>query len=198
MKEQNENNQTPEKKKKGFFAKYWWVILIACIICIAVIYYAFVAGLLCGSTQPDSFGKDHPIPASMNYDIPKEENAPLEPVIDTLLGDNNLQVWNGIQGGIYNYSFFYPALPDGEVFLRCFEATENVELSASRIRTASSVEVKNHTDFGQIVDMQQFTIYEGDWEEYYAARIEVWHKNASTGEETKLTEKTYRVEGWMR
>ena len=34
--------------------------------------------------------------------------------------------------------------------------------------------------------------------DFYAARIEVWHKDAATGEETKLCEKTYRVEGWMR
>lgn len=45
---------------------------------------------------------------------------------------------------------------------------------------------------------KRFTIYEGDWGDYYAARIEVWHKDAATGEETKLCEKTYRVEGWMR
>ena len=45
---------------------------------------------------------------------------------------------------------------------------------------------------------QRFTIYEGDWEYYYIARIEVWHKNAISGKETKFTEKNYRVEGWMR
>ena len=44
----------------------------------------------------------------------------------------------------------------------------------------------------------EFTIYEGDWEDYYAARIEVWHKDASTQKETKLLEKVYRVDGWMR
>ena len=33
---------------------------------------------------------------------------------------------------------------------------------------------------------------------YYAAKIEVWHKDAKTGRETKLMEKVYRVEGWMR
>ena len=60
------------------------------------------------------------------------------------------------------------------------------------------MEVKGHTEFGLVADKQQFSIYEGDWGDYYAARIEVWHKDASTGVETKLLEKTYRVEGWMR
>ena len=34
--------------------------------------------------------------------------------------------------------------------------------------------------------------------DYYAARIEVWHRNAETKQEMKLLEKVYRVEGWMR
>lgn len=150
----------------------------------------------CGPTS-DSFGKDHPIPEGMTYEIPMPENAPA-PAVDSLSDDSYLQLWNGIQGGIYLYSFSYPALPDGEVYLRCFEATENIELSASRLKGASTVEVKGHTGFGPVVERQQFSIYEGDWEDYYAARVEVWHHDASTGKETKLLEKTYRVEGWMR
>ena len=89
-------------------------------------------------------------------------------------------------------------MPDGKVFLRCFEVTENIHLSAGRIRMDSSAEVKDHTEFGIVVDKQKFIISEGDWGDYYAARIEVWFKNANTGEETKLLEKIYRVEGWER
>ena len=151
----------------------------------------------CFGPSSDSFGKDHPIPQGMTYEIPMEENAPA-PAVDTLSDDSYLQLWNGIQGGIYLYSFYYPALSDGEVYLRCYEASKNLELSASRLRVASTVEVKGHTEFGLVADKQQFSIYEGDWGDYYAARIEVWHKDASTGVETKLLEKTYRVEGWMR
>lgn len=196
MERPNESNPT---KKKSFFAKYWWIIVLLVVgICIAVVYFGAVSIMALVEPQSDSFGKDHPIPEGMAYEIPKDGSAPFEPIVDTLSEDNYLQVWNCIQGGIYQYCFSYPALPDGEVFLRCFEATENIELSASRLKDASTVEVKNHTKFGLVADKQMFTIYEGDWEEYYAARIEVWHKNASTGKETKLLEKTYRVEGWMR
>ena len=90
-------------------------------------------------------------------------------------------------------------LPDGEyATLGRAEVTENIELSTSRLRKASTVKVIDHTEFGMIADKQNFTIYEGDWGDYYAARIEVWYKNARTGKETKLLEKIYRVEGWMR
>ena len=181
------------------------------VVCFIVFSFVSFVYLLHASSQPDPFGKEHPIPAEMECEEPLgfiytgdslgfswDNFIPVEPVVDSLSKDSYLQIWKDHQGGMYLYSFFYPALPDGKVFLRCFEATENLELSAFRLRTASSVEVKNHTGFGAIADKQKFTIYEGDWNDYYAARIEVWFKNASTKEETKLLEKIYRVEGWER
>ncbi len=166
--------------------------ILSILICFATV--GIMASCDLGS---DTFGKDHPIPEGVNYFLPMPENMS-EPDVDSLSEDSYLRLWNGIQGGIYEYSLYYPALPDGEVFLRCYEVSENIELSATRLGEASKVEVKGHTSFGQIADRQMFTIYEGNWEDYYAARIEVWHKDAATGKETKLLEEIYRVEGWMR
>ena len=163
--------------------KEWWQSVgaaIGVLVCFIAFYFISFIYLIISSSQPDPFGKEHPIPEGM---VSEKEC---------------LQVWNDFQGGLYQYSFYYPELPDGDVFLRCFEVTENIELSTSRLRKASTVKVIDHTEFGMIADKQNFTIYEGDWGDYYAARIEVWHKNASSGEETKLLEKIYRVEGWMR
>jgi hypothetical protein len=181
--------------------KAWWQSVgsaIGCIVCFIAFYIISFIYLIISSSQPDPFGKEHPIPQGMEYEIPLKKNAPVDVIIDGFSEDECLQVWNDFQGGLYQYSFYYPELPDGEVFLRCFEVTENIELSTSRLRKASTVNVIGHTEFGMIADKQNFTIYEGDWGDYYAARIEVWHKNARTGEETKLLEKIYRVEGWMR
>ena len=181
--------------------KAWWRAVgsaICGIVSFFVFSYAMLFFAFYDSSRPDLFGKEHPIPEGMAYEIPNNNNAPVKPITDTLSKDDYLQIWDGIQGGIYLYSFYYPSLPDGEVFLRCYEVTENVELSTTRLQKASTIEVKNHTGFGLIADMQQFSIYEGEWGDYYAARIEVWFRNASTGEETKLMEKIYRVEGWMR
>lgn len=181
--------------------KEWWQSVgsaIGCIVCFIAFYIISFIYLIISSLQPDPFGKEHPIPEGMEYEIPLNENAPVEVIVDGFSEKECLQVWNDFQGGLYQYSFYYPELPDGDVFLRCFEVTENIELSTSRLRKASTVKVIDHTEFGMIADKQNFTIYEGDWGDYYAARIEVWHKNASIGEETKLLEKIYRVEGWMR
>lgn len=181
--------------------KEWWQSVgsaIGCIVCFIAFYIISFIYLIVSSSQPDPFGKEHPIPEGMEYEIPLYENAPVEVIVDGFSEKECLQVWNDFQGGLYQYSFYYPELPDGDVFLRCFEVTENIELSTSRLRKASTVKVIDHTEFGMIADKQNFTIYEGDWGDYYAARIEVWYKNARTGKETKLLEKIYRVEGWMR
>ena len=181
--------------------KEWWQSVgsaIGCIVCFIAFYIISFIYLIISSSQPAPFGKEHPIPEGMEYEIPLKEIAPVDLIIDGFSEKECLQVWNDFQGGLYQYSFYYPELPDGDVFLRCFEVTENIELSTLRLRKASTVKVIDHTEFGMIADKQNFTIYEGDWGDYYAARIEVWYKNARTGKETKLLEKIYRVEGWMR
>jgi len=43
-----------------------------------------------------------------------------------------------------------------------------------------------------------FMLYEGDFNEYYAVRVEAWHRDSLSGTETKLLEKPYRLDGWMR
>jgi len=151
----------------------------------------------------DDFGRKHSIPDGLEYTIPFEENSKPTVVIDSLDTDTYLQIWNDFQGGIYKYDFYYGALPAGEISLRCYEATKDIRLSANtdwgdRIYESSKVAIDSTSSFSKLVNKQGFTIYEGDWGDYYAARIEVWHKDAKTGKETKLMEKVYRVEGWMR
>lgn len=151
----------------------------------------------------DNFGRKHRIPDGLEYTIPFEEYSNPTVVIDSLDTDTYLQIWNDFQGGIYKYDFYYGSLPAGEVFLRCYEATKDIRLSektawGDRIYKESKVAIDSTYSFSKLVNKQKFTIYEGDWGDYYAARIEVWHKDAKTGKETKLMEKVYRVEGWMR
>ena len=116
--------------------------------------------------------------------------------VDSLDADAFLQV-RGYYGE-YSYDLFYGPLPAGEVFLRCYEATKNIPLSEDRLTERSKVAIDSTITFSQLVHNKSFTIYEGDWEDYYAARIEVWFKNKETKEECKLLEKVYRVDGWMR
>jgi len=154
--------------------------------------------VLSACTGSDTFGKDHPIPDGLEYSLPFMEDSCSTAPVDTLSSDSYLSIWNGVQGGIYRYDFYYGPLPAGEIFLRCYEVTENIPLSKDRIEERSKVAIDSTTSFTKLVDKQQFTVYEGDWDDYYAARIEVWFRNSSTKEEQKLMDKVYRVEGWMR
>ena len=189
-----------------------WILLLIyskwkkCLASFAISAVAFLA--VCGillyainamfNPGPDNFGKEHPIPAHLEYSIPLDEREELSFPIDSTAQDTWLQIWNDFQGGMYTYEFHHPALEEGWIYLRCYEATENIPLSHERISEASKVAVPSTTSFSKVVEKQCFTIYPGDWGDYYAARIEVWHKDAKTGKERKLMEKVYRVEGWQR
>lgn len=134
----------------------------------------------------------------MKYNLPlTEDSCSIEPV-DSLDPNTYLTIWNSFQGGIYTYDFYYGPLSSGEIYLKCFEVTENLPLSEERIAESSKVLINSTSSFEKLVSRQEFTIYEGGWDDYYAARIEVWYRDAATKEDRKLLEKIYRVEGWMR
>ena len=96
------------------------------------------------------------------------------------------------------YDLYYTALPAGDIYIRCYEATKNIPLSEESILRESRLTINATTSFTPLVNKKRFTIYEGDWDDYYAARIEGWHKDECTQKETKLLEKVYRVDGYMR
>lgn len=121
----------------------------------------------------------------------------IPPIIDSNDMQSWLQIWVAGVGGMYCYSFYYPELSDGKVYLKCFADYDNAELSKSSVKKASIVNFSNHNNFGKIVDRQRFTIFEGVWDDYYLVRVEVWHRDMC-GREKMLMSKIYRMEGWMR
>lgn len=178
------------KQRWQCLASFGLSFVIICSLCIPL--------MIAAESGPTGFGREHPIPEGMDYNLPLAEDSCLTEPIDSLNPDTYLTIWNDCQGGIYTYDFYYGPLPAGEIFLRCFEVTENLPLSEERIVESSKVAINSSSSFSKLVSKQEFTIYEGDWDDYYAARIEVWYRNATSQEEKKLLEKVYRVEGWMR
>ena len=178
--------------------KQWLKALLSFIVSAVVGCILLIPLTLSAMSGPDGFGKDHPIPEGLEYNLPLPFESEKVELVDSLNNKTYLQIWNDSQGGMYKYDFYYGSLGPGEVFLRCYEVTSNIALSEDRLIEESRVKVSPQKQFGQVVNKQSFTIYEGDWDDYYAARIEVWLKNAETNQESKLLEKVYRVEGWMR
>lgn len=178
--------------------KKWWQCLLSFVLSAVVILVLWAPLTFGAMSGPDGFGRKHKIPRGLEYHLPLDAGSDKSQPVDGLDEEACLQIWNGFQGGIYLYDFYYPALPAGEIFLRCYEATENIPLSENSLRERSTVSIDTTHSFSQLVKQQEFTIYEGDWGDYYAARFEVWFRDADTGQETKLREKVYRIEGWMR
>ena len=191
--------------------KKWWRCIVSVVVSVVFVGVLGFYLIFAAMSAPDGFGKDHPIPAGLAYNLPLRNEYVYDSisqtshqvpdtvdVIDAHDADTYLQIWDGSQGGIYLYDLYYGPLPAGEIYLRCFEVTENIPLSESRISKESRVKIRPTTAFTKVVDKQRFFIYDGDWNDYYAARIEVWFKDAATKKERKLMEKVYRVEGWMR
>lgn len=145
----------------------------------------------------DNFGKEHPIPENVEYCEPLS-SFKFDRVDESDDNTSWLQVKEGGQGGIYQYCYYIPeGIDDGEIWLECYEVTDNIQLSKQTI-TERTVQKITADDKGKYTEPREFTIYEGVWEEYYLARFEVWYIDYETRTKRKLTEKVYKVEGWMR
>ena len=159
-----------------------WVILCMnkmlgrCVVSFllsAVGIYVLLLWGIKASFEPDrsTFGKDHPIPEDMECHVPYASDARPEVVVDSLDADSYLQVWDDYQGGMYKYDFHYGPLPAGQIFLRCFEATENIPLSdvevlgKSRVKFAEPV-----TSFAQF--RQPFIIHRRELDDLRTASHE--------------------------
>ena len=177
--------------------KKWFRCLLSLTMSVLIVCVLWFPLVMASMSAPDGFGRSHPIPEGLAYHHPLSTESEQPMTIDSLDTETYLQVWEEFHGH-YMYDLYYGALPAGDIYLRCYEATENIPLSEESILEESFVSRGATTSFTQLVSRKKFTIYEGDWDDYYAARIEVWHKDANTQKETKLLEKVYRVDGWMR
>ena len=196
--------------------KAWWKlggIMAGGFLCAlgfaAIVFVGMVTVLF--EEEEDHFGMEHPIPDTLQCEVPiggvimqlPEDSCSVAADSDSiriLSTDKStwLQLYEGGQPGIYEYTLYAPALPDGYVYLRCFEVTKDIALSTKEIVKRTKHEFSDHTSFGKVVDKRDFTIYEGVWGEPYAVRVEVWcHDNASRRDKCLLS-KVYKLEGWMR
>ena len=99
------------------------------------------------------------IPIDLKYNIPLKSADPFiyqdkdkTAQVDSTDSNTWLQIWDDFgQGGIYKYDFYYGTLPAGEIFLKCYEVTDNYRLSEERLTEASKVEIPANSSFAKIV-----------------------------------------------
>jgi hypothetical protein len=173
-----------------------------CTICLfgLVFYYFSIYAFLYFQSAPDKYADKLTIPNNTKINLPSD-TAFL--TTDTI---PNFQLYNSVQPGIYTYTIWTKKIDKGYCYLKAFEVTHNDPLSVDRLKERSKIEVYNPTDSIKMFTLGQtqynvnrdFTIYEGDWDKPYAARFEVWFVPANGGQESKIVEKNFKIEGWMR
>jgi hypothetical protein len=116
-----------------------------------------------------------------------------------LKGAASIELTKSFQGGLYNARIRCNPGAPGRVYLKAFEITHDDRLSEDPLATATNEWVGWSDDPAeQFLSETHFTIYEGDWGQYYGARFEVWFEPDDHSGERKLLERNFKIEGWMR
>ena len=123
----------------------------------------------------------------------------LLPVKSSRMGTPDLVLRDGMQGGIYEAFLWCNPGEKGVVYLKAFEITKGTPLSVGRLKNATvNVSGWSGNPEEQFCSGMHFTIFEGEWNQFYGARFEVWFKPDKGGAERKLFEKNYKIQGWTR
>lgn len=141
---------------------------------------------------PNNIAIDTPYYIGSNHTRP-------DSIINLRKTKTDLQLYESFQPGLYEYDFWTNKLERGSIYLKAFEITQAYPLSIDRLADDSKIRIVNKSD--RIIRFESpnyFTIYEGDWGKPYAARFEVWFEPTENGNERKLFEKNFIIEGWQR
>ncbi|HEX8016428.1 MAG TPA: hypothetical protein VF465_14445, partial [Flavobacterium sp.] len=189
--------------------KRWFKGLITLVLfggTIVVFIGYMVVAFFIEQETPDTWAKNLTIPKNIQIDNPvdldfgaKFESQRPDSITNQIVTKTELQLYNSFQPGLYEYDFWIGKIESGSIYLKAFEITHNEALSVDELPRASSIQVYNPTDsIKKFSTGKDFTIYEGDWGDPYAARFEVWFKPDNGKNERKLFSKNYKIEGWMR
>ena len=183
---------------------------------VVLIIYTFIVSLFAGMGEGafDNFGKRHPIPEGMEYE---------ETIVEKGWYSRNRtqQEWDSIiterkfllagEDGVYRYMVYLPPMDEeGDIYLKMYEATTNLPLSEKVVKNRSNIHIlpsdtaviyqmKGISTSSWLEDMREaIVINEGSWEDYYAARTELWFRPTNGGEERLVYSKIFRIEGYSR
>lgn len=147
----------------------------------------------------DFFADNLNIPKNVDFEKPislyQNDTVKMEKVenADFILHD-------GMQPGIYKYDLYLNQIEKGKAYLKVYEITQNQILSKEDIESSSSINVYNPAPELKRFELKDdFTVYEGNWDQFYGSRIEVWFRpNSKNRPERKLMTKNYIIQGWQR
>lgn len=187
-----------------FSKKQWKKGLITIGALFGGTFFASIIFLIIATAVPmidgDHWADDLKIPTGIQIENPVNMNNYSRP--DSIFKLNKTQqdlvLYNSDQPGMYEYDFWTGKIESGTIYLKAFEITNDEELSTDNVKQDTKISINNPTDsIVRFSSTGNFKIYEGDWGKFYAARFEVWFNPNSGGQEIKLFQKNFKIEGWM-
>ena len=165
--------------------KWYFIIpqlgLAAFLLYFVVIVFTFA--------PPDYYGVHKKIPENIDFSNPLD-SLPTEKEFETY----DFVLINNFQPGLYIYQTDHKPTKKGHFYVKAYEINSNDRLSGERMKVRSKV-VVDHLESQKWEG--EFTIYEGDWGYKYGSRIELWYQPLE-GQEYKVEERNFIIEGWQR
>lgn len=95
--------------------------------------------------EKDDFAENLKIPTNIKIDNPIDFE-----LADSITNQNvikiDLQLYNGLQAGIYTFDFWINKIESGTIYLKALEITKGYTLSTSRLAETNTVKISNPTD----------------------------------------------------
>ncbi len=172
------------------------------------IIFTLWAGVNTMFQSSDCFADDLEIPVELGLVSTHEEGNGYAGEVDSqeIFKDRRVEFVNiehdsASQEGFYRYRVGLRKTPPGRIYMKAFEVTKEIPLTAKRMTRETLLEVDGQgTEHGYALyePQEEFMIGEGDWGKPYAARFELWFENDETGQEELLYSRHAIVVGWMR
>lgn len=149
----------------------------------------FYVGIIFTYSPPDYYGAHKEIPENIDFSNPLDSLPTGEE-----FEKHDFVLINNFQPGLYLYQIDHIPTKTGHFYVKAFEINSNDRLSGEWIKVRSKVVVDN---LEPQIWKGEFTIYEGDWGDKYGSRIELWYQ-PTNGQEYKVEERNFIIEGWQR
>lgn len=179
----------------------WFAAIFTGLATSAILVLGIAVAFIYNWTSDTDHFNDHlTIPAGIKLSMPieLEQRQQIRDSSITASPSTGFILYNDFQPGLYQYDFWTQESIIGDVFLKVYEVTQNTALSADELPNSSLTLLHRARSGVSSSTERNFTIYEGDWGKPYAARFEVWLKPPAGGQDRKLYEKIFQIEGWQR
>jgi hypothetical protein len=104
-------------------------------------------------------------------------------------------VGNGYSG--YSFFMWHKPTEKGEIYIKAYEMTQKIQLSESELSSKTKNKINELGEKYKLYNGNSL-IFEGTFANFYPVRFELWFKSEITGNEKKMAEKNYVIDGWDR